>query len=80
MISTTHTTTHWYGIDPNTNFCPRCGCSVNYKTFERIWDKFDDFKCKCGWKGNDVNFLKNVVESKKIGRKNKIIEIEKNEN
>jgi hypothetical protein len=74
---TTQSTTLWYGIDPESNFCPRCGCSVNYETFERIWDKYDGFKCKCGWSGTYDQFLKNAIEAKKIGRKNKIIEIEK---
>ena len=80
MISTTHTTTFWYGINPDANFCPNCGCSVNHNTFERDFDKFDTFKCKCGWIGTYDKFLNNAIEAKKIGRKNKIIEIEKYEN
>ena len=76
---TTQSTTLWYGINPEDNFCPRCGCSVNGDKFERDWDKFDTFKCKCGWLGTYDQFLKNPIDAKKIGRKNKIIKIE-NEN
>jgi hypothetical protein len=75
MISTTQTT-WWYGINPETNFCPKCGCSVDGNTFERDLKKFDVYYCKCGWAGHYDDFLKNSIDAKKIGRKNKIIKIE----
>ena len=78
MISTTQTT-WWHGINPDANFCPKCGCSVNSDRFERDWDKFDTFNCDCGWTGTYDKFLKNKVEATKMIRKKKLMKI-KNEN
>lgn len=73
-MTNTTSTTWWYGINPDTNFCPRCVCSVNYDTFEKNWNK-GTFNCKCGWVGTYDEFL-NKVEATKMGRKKKLIKIE----
>ena len=76
MINTT-STTWWYGINPDANFCPKCGCSVNWDTFKKDHKKFGTFNCECGWIGYYSDFL-NAIEVKKMFRKKKIIEIDKN--